>query len=190
MAGCIIPRPHPHETGGPANHLAAVRVSPGMDTNLIKTKFAKLGARARIRPVVQNRWRLSSGRVVIDVQRDRHGEYFDIQADDAADVEVLDVQSKDRHLLLMVRQPNQRPGSPDTKAKFLCGHDERHWFVAGVPEKAAVSSVVTAKEGSSRTSCETENRYSGANARSGYAVRRTCSFARASGSSSRPRTCT
>ncbi len=117
-----------------------------MDTNLIKTKFAKLGARARIRPLVQNRWRLSSGRVVIDVQHDRHGEYFDIQADDAADVEVLDVQSKDRHLLLMVRQPNQRPGSPDTKAKFLCGHDERHWFVAGVPEKAPVSSVVTAKE--------------------------------------------
>jgi hypothetical protein len=91
-----------------------------MDTNLIKTKFAKLGARARIGPFVQKRGRLSSGQVVIDVQRDRHGEFFDIQADDGADVEVLDVQSKDRHLLLMVRQPNQRPGAPDTKAKFLC----------------------------------------------------------------------
>ena len=83
---------------------------------------------------------------MIDIGHDRRGEFFDIQADDDADVEVLDVQPKDRHLLLMVRQPAERPGLPDTKDKFLCGHDERHWFVAGVPERAAVSSVVTAKE--------------------------------------------
>ena len=83
---------------------------------------------------------------MIDIGHDRHGEFFDIQADEAADVDVLDVQPKDRHLLLMVRQPADRPGLPDTKDKFLCGHDERHWFVAGVPEKAPVSTVVTAKE--------------------------------------------
>lgn len=59
---------------------------------------------------------------------------------------VLDVQPKDRHLLLMVRQPAKRPGLPDIKDKFLCGHDERHWFVAGVPEAAPVSNVVTAQE--------------------------------------------
>ncbi len=64
----------------------------------------------------------------------------------SADVSVLDVQPKDRHLLLMVRQPAERPGLPDIKDKFLCGHDERHWFVAGVPEAAPVSNVVTAKE--------------------------------------------
>ena len=32
------------------------------------------------------------------------------------------------------------------KHKFLCGHDERHWFVAAVPEAAAVSTVATAME--------------------------------------------
>jgi hypothetical protein len=117
-----------------------------MDTTLIKAKFEKLGARAKIRPPVQNRWRPAPSRVVIDLRRDRHGEFFDIQADSDADVEVLDLQPRDRHLLLMVRQPNQRPGLPDAKEKFLCGHDERHWFVAGIPEKAPVSSVVTAKE--------------------------------------------
>ncbi|MBM4088610.1 MAG: hypothetical protein FJ276_04165 [Planctomycetes bacterium] len=117
-----------------------------MDTTLIKTKFEKLGARARVRPFVRNRGPAASGQIVIDVRHDRYGEFFDIQADGAADVEVLDVQPKDRHLLLMVRRPNQRPGQPDAKDKFLCGHDERHWFVAGVPEKAPVSSVVTAKE--------------------------------------------
>ena len=32
------------------------------------------------------------------------------------------------------------------KSKFLCGHDERHWFVAAVPEAArGVTGVLTAK---------------------------------------------
>jgi len=128
------------------NLRVAARVLLAMDTTLIKTKFEKLGARARVRPFVRNRGPAASGQIVIDVRHDRYGEFFDIQADGAADVEVLDVQPKDRHLLLMVRRPNQRPGQPDAKDKFLCGHDERHWFVAGVPEKAPVSSVVTAKE--------------------------------------------
>ena len=113
-----------------------------MDASLLKTKFDKLGARAKIRPL---RWR-STGPVVIDIGHDRHGEFFDIQADQDADVEVLDMQPRDRHLLLMVRQPADRPGLPDTKSKLLCGHDERHWFVAGVSERVPVSTVVTAKE--------------------------------------------
>jgi hypothetical protein len=117
-----------------------------MDTNLLKTKFEKLGARAAIRPLVRNPWRPVAGPVVIDIGHDRQGEFFDIQADATADVQVLDVQPRDRHLLLMVRQAADRPGLPDIKDKFLCGHDERHWFVAGVPEKAPVSTVVTAKE--------------------------------------------
>jgi len=115
-----------------------------MDTTHIKTKFERLGARAKIRPLLQNRWQPESGRVVIDVRHDRHGEFFDIQADQDADVEVLDLQPRDRHLLLMVRRPNQRPHRPDIKDKLLCGHDERHWFVAGVSDLA--STVVTAKE--------------------------------------------
>ncbi len=32
------------------------------------------------------------------------------------------------------------------KSKFLCGHDERHWFVAGIPEPAPVGTVRQAKE--------------------------------------------
>jgi len=117
-----------------------------MDASHFISKFEKIGARAAIRPLVRNRWRTQSGPVVIDVGHDRHGEFFDIQADAHADMDVLDVQPKDHHLLLMVRQPTDRPGTADTKDKFLCGHDERHWFVAGVPEAVPVSNVVTAKE--------------------------------------------
>lgn len=117
-----------------------------MDATLLKTKFGKLGARAKVRPMVRNRWSQSVSPVVIDIGQDRQGEFFDIQANADVDVEVLDVQPKDRHLLLMVRQPAERLGLPDVKDKFLCGHDERHWFVAGVPEGVSVSTVVTAKE--------------------------------------------
>jgi len=42
---------------------------------------------------------------------------------------VVDVDRSDRHLLLLVRDGEE-------KSKFLCGHDDRHWFVAAVPEDA------------------------------------------------------
>ena len=161
-----------------------------MDTNLLKTKFEKLGARAAIRPLVRNPWRPAPGPVVIDIGHDRHGEFFDIQADDHADVEVLDVQPRDRHLLLMVRQAADHPGLPEeTKDKFLCGHDERHWFVAGVPEKAPVSTVVTAKEALKPDAVRDREQGKRGSRRNGFGARRTCSFAKASGSSFRPRMC-
>jgi hypothetical protein len=56
------------------------------------------------------------------------------------DGSVLQVQPEDRHLLLLVRHPKEA-GRLD---RFLCGHDERHWFVAAVPGGA--SSVRQAKE--------------------------------------------
>jgi hypothetical protein len=56
-----------------------------------------------------------------------------------AEIAVLDVQPADRHLLLLVREGKD-------KSKFLCGHDERHWFVAGIPENAPVGTVRQAKE--------------------------------------------
>ncbi|MCE9552956.1 MAG: hypothetical protein K8T91_06210 [Planctomycetes bacterium] len=123
-----------------------------MDTSLLTSKFDTLGARAKVRAVGHSAPRYVGGRmeapqpVVIDIGHDRRGEFFDIQTRGQADVEVLDVQAKDRHLLLMVRQPATRPGRPDLKDKFLCGHDERHWFVAAIPEGKSVSTVVTAKE--------------------------------------------
>jgi len=39
-----------------------------------------------------------------------------------------------RHLLLMARRGEE-------KQKFLCGHDERHWFVCAVPGRSVASVV-------------------------------------------------
>ena len=75
------------------------------------------------------------------MQADRKGEFFEIvrQPGAEAEVAVLDVQPADRHLLLLVREGKE-------KSKFLCGHDERHWFVAAIPETAPVGTVRQAKE--------------------------------------------
>jgi hypothetical protein len=110
----------------------------------VTEKFDKIGARA----VVHNgnaaiRQRLTRGMNVggirLNVLKDDDGEYFDVAVNGDTEVSVLDVQPKDRHLLLMAKQGGE-------KSKFLCGHDERHWFVAAIPEAAPVGTVRQAKE--------------------------------------------
>src|SRR5438132_8181853 len=105
-----------------------------MDMDILNTKFARIGARVKVseRP---------SHFVSLDVRADRKGEFFQLSRwpRPEPDIEVLDLQPADRHLLLLVRESGE-------KHKFLCGHDERHWFVAGIPEAAPVGTVRQAKE--------------------------------------------
>ena len=113
-----------------------------MKSNNLETKFAAIGARVKFRDRSNTRWLAGDrGSVSLDVRNDRRGEFFEIVRDpgDESKVEILDVQPADRHLLLLVREEGE-------KSKFLCGHDERHWFVAAIPESAPVGSVRTAKE--------------------------------------------
>jgi hypothetical protein len=100
----------------------------------------RIGARVKVHEPIVRRWG-NSPDVSIDIGSDSIGEFFDISVKPAllAETQVLDVQPAVRHLLLMSRLD-------DGKHKFLCGHDERHWFVAAVPERAAVSTVKTAFE--------------------------------------------
>lgn len=109
-----------------------------MSTLWIERHFAAIGARAKLRPVDL---RPASSNFSIDVRRDDEGEFFDIAGGDRStvDLSVVDVQPRLRHLLLMSRDDA-------ANHKFLCGHDERHWFVAAVPERAAASTVRTAFE--------------------------------------------
>jgi hypothetical protein len=105
---------------------------------LIERQFAKIGARAKVHAATGRNARAG---VAIDIDRDVAGEFFDIAIgrDAPEEIAVVDAQPRLRHLLLMTVQD-------DGKHKFLCGHDERHWFVAAVPERAPVSNVKTAFE--------------------------------------------
>lgn len=105
-----------------------------MSTEVLQRRFTRIGARLKVeeRPWI--------GEPRIDVRHDRQGEYFELRFDGSereVDVEVVDSRRDDRHLLLLVRDG-------DEKSKFLCGHDERHWFVAAIPEDARGVSGVTA----------------------------------------------
>lgn len=108
-------------------------------SNPIERHFARIGARAKFSQGAHRRLRPTG--VSIDVGRDGEGEFFDLALGrgSSAELAVLDVQPTTRHLLLMARDD-------DGKHKFLCGHDERHWFVAAVPEDRSASTVGTAME--------------------------------------------
>jgi hypothetical protein len=108
-----------------------------MSTEILRRRFARIGARLEVE---EGPW---LGSPLIDVRRDRRGEYFDIRfagGDREVALEVVDALRDERHLLLLVRDGEE-------KSKFLCGHDERHWFVAAIPEDArGVSGVFAAMD--------------------------------------------
>ena len=97
-----------------------------------------MGARFRIADAVVSRWR-QPNYYAIDIQKDRRGEFFEFRVvphlRDAIDVTLLQAQPRERHLLLVVK----RKGAIE-KDRFLCGHDERAWFVAAVPGTASTIS--------------------------------------------------
>ena len=108
----------------------------------LERAFQKMGARVKFGDAVPQRiggqwtWRSLS----LDVRTDAMGEFFLVSRDRKAveELVVLDVQPRDRHLLLLSREHGR-------KHRFLLGHDERHWFVAAIPEATPVSRVSDAK---------------------------------------------
>ena len=112
--------------------------------NVLDRPFEKRGARVRINPVRTNARHTfengrfvpagTGGRLTVDV---RNGEFV-VNLPPGATAQVVNLDAKDRHLLLATNNDG-------VKAKFLCGHDERHWFVAAVPERAAATTVRDAK---------------------------------------------
>jgi hypothetical protein len=85
--------------------------------------FVSIGARARIAGG-------SGARSAFDVRSDHVGEFFDLRLSERASLTVLNRDRQDRHLLLLL------VNEEGEKSRFLCGHDERHWFVAAIPEEA------------------------------------------------------
>jgi hypothetical protein len=100
-----------------------------MSIETLKRGFLRIGARLEI---ADPPWQ---GTPRIDVRDGRFVVWF-TGAQGEVDVEIVDARPKDRHLLLLVR-------NGAAKHKFVCGHDERHWFVAAVPEQARGVTGVT-----------------------------------------------
>lgn len=115
-----------------------------MDTDMLIEKFARMGVRTELAEPRARSWYLPSPDFSIDIGSDRRGEFFELTyiPNRVVDIKVTDLRPNDRHLLLQV----DLPSATDNRQKYLCGHDERHWFVAAVPENAHASNVKTAKE--------------------------------------------
>lgn len=115
----------------------------------LKEKFRKIGARVDVTFVAVSRTRgFSTFRnppAALDILNDKYGEFFQIRiredVSDSLDISVLEVQPKDKHLVLLARQVDEE-GNVISKDHFLCGQDERHFFVASV---GGVSTVAAAK---------------------------------------------
>ena len=112
--------------------------------NLLERPFLKMGARVKFGSPEFRPWTRVVNPFALDVRHDREGEYFLVSKFDDVSVEVLEVQPRDRHLVLLARVPES--SGKVTKSRFLLGHDERHWFVAAIPEQSPVSTVAAAKQ--------------------------------------------
>lgn len=112
-----------------------------MEQDLLESRFARMGARLKLEEGAVRLRSGGAGRFAIDVRSDGKGEFFEIRGrrDAGVEFEVVDLQAAQRHLLLLVREG-------DRKQKFLCGHDERQWFVAAVPGANGVATVESAME--------------------------------------------
>lgn len=109
-----------------------------MNTQTIENQFARMGARFQ---VVHQEKVQPGADYALDIRADRRGQYFELRVPTSVaptlEVTVLQVEPRDRHLVLLVKKP-------ELKDRFLCGHDEREWFVAAVPGTA--TTVTQARE--------------------------------------------
>jgi len=119
----------------------------------LKRYFSQMGARIRVienapdrRPRQLRRNGEAPPQLVLDIERDKAGEFFEVRKalGSRQELIVLNVKPSEKHLLLLSRQFDEE-GRIRAKQKFLCGHDERHWFVAAIPENEPVSTVKGAK---------------------------------------------
>jgi len=113
-----------------------------MNAIQLESKFAAMGARMKVREI-PSRWRQGDRPWVepqdfaMDLRRDGDGEFFELRVpthlSESLEINVMQALPDKRHLLLAVRNTLKKKQLD----RFLCGHDEREWFVAAVPGGAS-----------------------------------------------------
>jgi hypothetical protein len=150
--------------------------SKRMNAKHIESRFAEIGARLNVREL-PSRWSQGSRQwldptdYALDIRRSGSKEFFELRVpthlSHLLDIDVVQSEPNKRHLLLFVRKQRDKPQLD----RFLCGHDEREWFVAAVPggassvrqamdalQPAAVREALAREHVSSRKRYERKNR--------------------------------
>lgn len=96
-----------------------------METAQLQEQFRKMGAELKF----ENLSRFSQRNLEVDVETTKKKEVFVLRTKKDVDIDlsVVNISSEQRHLLLQAIVGKD-------KFKFLCGHDERHWFASAVPQ--------------------------------------------------------
>jgi hypothetical protein len=134
-----------------------------MATDLVSA-FDRMGVRVRYRTLRKPKpaggfawqrrdavvdWQMQQP-VTVNVLSDECGEYFEVVRRLDVILRVPEVVPHDRHLLLTAHPTRVGWGDEDFgdhgRSTFLCGHDERAWFAAAIPEEADARSVQQAKD--------------------------------------------
>lgn len=117
----------------------------GLNSLSLARQFAAIGARVELADGVPPRRGGSDFDVDVREGRRQSDEIFVLSRRVASiSFDVVNVDRSDRHLLLVVRD-HERRGSP--RYRYLCGHDERAYFAAAVPDaRRGITTVWQAKE--------------------------------------------
>jgi hypothetical protein len=110
-----------------------------MDRKWLQKKFEEIGSRITIRTgtTIRN----SNTPLRLNVAKDSKGEHFTLTIDKRIDEKIVEIQLLDmdkslRHMLLMLKYPtivpHPNPNIGFASERLIVGHDEMHWFVAGV----------------------------------------------------------
>lgn len=113
-----------------------------MNAIQLESRFAAMGARMKVREI-PSRWRqgvrtwIEPQDFAMDLRQDSNGQFFELRVpthlSESLEISVMQALPEERHLLLAVRNTAGKPQLD----RFLCGHDEREWFVAAVPGGAS-----------------------------------------------------
>jgi len=110
----------------------------------VEAQFEGIGVRAKV-VMVPNALALRREQppVRVNVLSDEDGPFFFVERRWNVTLSVPESAPDERHLLLVA----DHAGYGEHRfSRFLCGHDERHWFVAAIPESAEVDTVRGARD--------------------------------------------
>lgn len=125
-----------------------VGMTEAVRPDVVARWFASIGARVELGELKGNWWSQAEPPLTVDVAPSRRGETFRLLLNPRRAVDLLlgHAEPRRRHLLLLARDrgPAREPLARPVCSRYLCGHDERHWFAAVVPQKAPASTVTQA----------------------------------------------
>lgn len=122
-----------------------------MQLQQLTKHFERIGAKLEVDLVPPTQGRFSRVRpdFSIDIIEEKNNERYLLEVqkslENTLSFSPLDVRPKERHLLLYAHNPNANTADLQ-KQKFLCGHDERHWFVAAIPNARGITNVTNSME--------------------------------------------